>query len=107
MQERQHRAKNNLQIISELLGLQSGYLTNQDAIGAIESSKSRMQAVSLIDKLLYQNPDNTEINMSEYIQKLVENLVLLFGNRKIKIKLEIQKLLLDANICNTAWANFK
>ena len=98
MQERQHRAKNNLQIISELLGLQSGYLTNQDAIGAIESSKSRMQAVSLIDKLLYQNPDNTEINMSEYIQKLVENLVLLFGNRKIKIKLEIQKLLLDANI---------
>lgn len=99
MQERQHRAKNNLQIITELLGLQSAYLEHEQAKGAIRSGENRMQAVSLIDKMLYQNPENTEIEMSEYIQKLAGNLALMFGaeNHKTQVRIEAEPFWLEAS----------
>jgi two-component sensor histidine kinase len=99
MQERQHRAKNNLQIITELLGLQSAYLEHEQAKGAIRSGGNRMQAVSLIDKMLYQNPENTEIEMLEYIQKLAGNLTLMFetGNNKTKVRIGSEPFWLDAS----------
>jgi len=99
MQERQHRAKNNLQIITELLGLQSAYLEHEQAKGAIRSSENRMQAVSLIDKMLYQNPENTEIEMSEYVQKLAGNLALMFGveNHKTQVRIEAEPFWLEAS----------
>lgn len=99
MQERQHRAKNNLQIISELLGLQSGFVTDETAKGAILSGESRTQAVALIDKMLYRNLENTEINIPEYIKELVDNLLLLFGknNNKINFKFDTDNISLDSN----------
>lgn len=99
MQERQHRAKNNLQIITELLGLQSAYLEHEQAKGAIRSGENRMQAVSLIDKMLYQNPENTEIEMSEYVQKLAGNLALMFGteNHKTQVRIEAEPFWLEAS----------
>jgi two-component sensor histidine kinase len=99
MKERQHRAKNNLQIITELLGLQSAYLEHEQAKGAIRSGENRMQAVSLIDKMLYQNPENTEIEMSEYIQKLTGNLALMFGteNHKMQVLIEAEPFWLEAS----------
>ena len=99
MQERQHRAKNNLQIITELLGLQSAYLEHEQAKGAIRSSENRMQAVSLIDKMLYQNPENTEIGMAEYVQKLAGNLSLMFGaeNHKTQVRIEAEPFWLEAS----------
>lgn len=98
MQERQHRAKNNLQIITELLGLQSAYLEHEQAKGAIKSGENRMQAVSMIDKMLYQNPNDTKIDMYEYTQKLVGNLTFLFdGNgQKVNTNLHVEHFLLDA-----------
>ncbi len=90
MQERQHRAKNNLQIISELLGLQSGLATDKKAKEAIISGESRTQAVSLIDKMLYQNPDNIEINLPGYISNLSKNLILMFTGNKNNVKSTIE-----------------
>ncbi len=99
MQERQHRAKNNLQIITELLGLQSAYLEHEQAKGAIKSGENRMHAVSLIDKMLYQNQDDTRIDMYEYTQKLVSNLAFLFNhqNRNAKTEVDADHFLLDAS----------
>ena len=98
MQERQHRAKNNLQIITELLGLQSAYLEHAQAKGAIKSGENRVQAVSLIDKMLYQNPDDTRIDMYEYTHKLVGNLAFLFDGkgRKVNMTLQVGHFQLDA-----------
>lgn len=99
MQERQHRAKNNLQIITQLLGLQSAYLEHEQAKGAIRSGENRMQAVSLIDKMLYQNPENTEIEISDYVQKLAGNLSFMFGSEstKTKVQIEINPFRIDAS----------
>jgi two-component sensor histidine kinase len=99
MSERQHRAKNNLQIVIELLGLQSALVEHEQAKGAIKSSESRMLAVSLIDRMLYQNAENTEIDMREYTQKLVENLVLVFSNKNqyVNISLDAGYFSLDAS----------
>lgn len=99
MQERQHRAKNNLQIITQLLALQSASLEHEQAKGAIRSGENRMQAVSLIDKMLYQNSENTEIEMSDYVQRLAGNLSFMFGseNSKTKVHIEIGPFWLDAS----------
>jgi Signal transduction histidine kinase len=99
MHERQHRAKNNLQIITQLLGLQSAYLEHEQAKGAIRSGENRMQAVSLIDKMLYQNPENTEIEMSDYVQKLAGNLSVMFEpeNNRTTVQIEAEPFWLDAS----------
>lgn len=71
LKEVHHRVKNNLQMISSLLNLQSQSLKNESAVAALRESKDRVQAIALIHKGLYQNDRFAEINIKEYIEDLI------------------------------------
>ncbi len=79
MKELHHRVKNNLQIVSSLLNLQSMRLTDEGAISAVQESKQRVQAMSLIHQRLYKTSDITRINMKEYIKELADFLATSYG----------------------------
>jgi len=79
MKELHHRVKNNLQIVSSLLNLQSLRLTDDGAISAVQESKQRVQAMSLIHQRLYKTEDITRINMKEYINELAGFLSMSYG----------------------------
>jgi len=74
LKEIHHRVKNNLQIISSLLNLQSGYIKDKDSIAIFKESQNRIRSMALIHEKLYQSKDMSQIDFSEYISELVGNL---------------------------------
>lgn len=100
LKEIHHRVKNNLQIVSSLLSLQSNYITDQQALEAVRESRNRVQSMSLIHQNLYQENDLTGIDVSDYIGKLCDNLFYSYNIQYSKIKLmkELQPLNLDVDI---------
>jgi two-component sensor histidine kinase len=70
LKEIHHRVKNNLQILSSLLSLQSDSLDNENAIDALSESRNRVESMGLIHQRLYTNDDITSVNIKTYISDL-------------------------------------
>jgi two-component system, sensor histidine kinase PdtaS len=99
MKEIHHRVKNNLQIISSLLDLQSLSIKDKHAAGAVREGKMRVQSMALIHQNLYSEGNIKGIVMEDYIKKLVENLFNSYNIQKDKIQLvtDIDYLNLDVD----------
>ncbi len=89
MRELHHRVKNNLQVISSLLGLQSMKLTDESAQKAVEEGKERIRAMSLIHQKLYTDENVTSLNVKEYINSLVIELAQSYGFSEENLQVEI------------------
>ena len=79
LKEIHHRVKNNLQIISSLLDLQANYVDDKEAINVLQESQNRVKSMAMIHEMLYQSPDLASINISNYIQNLVQDLFYSYG----------------------------
>lgn len=96
LREVHHRVKNNLQIISTLLSLQSGQITDQNVIDLYRESQNRILSIALIHENLYQSEDLTHINFANYVNTLIEDLFNSFGveSEKIKLNLNVKKTIM-------------
>jgi len=74
LKEIHHRVKNNLQIISSLLNLQSRSIQDKQHLEILKDSQSRVRAMALIHEKLYQAKDLARINFAGYIRDLAANL---------------------------------
>ena len=81
LREVHHRTKNNMQIISSLLNLQSLRLKNPDALSVFEDSQTRIRAMALIHETFYQSEDLTTIGFKDYVMNLTQGL---FGAYRLK-----------------------
>jgi len=99
LQEIHHRVKNNLQIISTLLYLQSGYIKDKEAFEMFNESINRIKSMALIHEKLYQFTDLGKIDVGEYIRELAADLFLSYGVKTDGIKLEthVHEVLLSIN----------
>ncbi|MBT1696174.1 tetratricopeptide repeat protein [Fulvivirgaceae bacterium PWU4] len=99
LKELHHRVKNNLQILSSVLSLQSQYLTDENAIHAVKSNEGRVQAMALIHRRLYNENENRNISIKEYVTELVESLVDSYGfhEKNLKLNLNIQDIQVDVD----------
>ncbi|HMP99545.1 MAG TPA: histidine kinase dimerization/phosphoacceptor domain -containing protein, partial [Cyclobacteriaceae bacterium] len=100
MKEIHHRVKNNLQVVSSLLNMQTYFIADQQASAAVMESKNRVYAMSLIHQSLYQTDDVTEVNIAEYFEQLLANLESAYqdGTKDIEIQTDIQELAVDVDI---------
>lgn len=98
LKEIHHRVKNNLQIISSLLRLQSGYIKDKQALEIFKDSQNRVRAMALIHENLYQTKDLAKIEFSEYIKKLTNNLIRCYNITNIQINTNIEKLFLKLDM---------
>jgi len=80
LKEVHHRVKNNLQVISSILNLQSSYLEDEKIINILRESQDRIKTMSIIHESLYQANDFSQINFSQYVVSLSKNLVHSYGN---------------------------
>ncbi len=69
-----HRVKNNLAVISGLLGLQSTYIENEDAKRAFEECRNRIQTMALLHDKLYHNETLSKVDFGEYVNDLVRHI---------------------------------
>ncbi len=102
LKEVHHRVKNNLQVISSILSLQTAHVDgDQRILELLRVSRDRIRSMSFIHESLYQNKDFSYIDMAEYIGGLSGNLVMSYSvNGKISLERELQKadLVLDRAI---------
>jgi two-component sensor histidine kinase len=99
LKELHHRVKNNLQILSSLLSLQSQQLTDDSAIKAVKSSESRINAMALIHRKLYTVDQNRTVDIKEYITELIQYLVYSYGyhEKDLKLDLHIREISIDVD----------
>lgn len=93
LKEVHHRVKNNLQIINSLINLQSSYVNDPKSIELFREIRNRIRTISLIHEKLYKSKDYRNINIKEYINMLVENLISTYSFKKtieLKLDLEVQ-----------------
>lgn len=74
LKEIHHRVKNNLQIVSSLLNLQSDSTPSRQTAALIHESQNRIRAMALIHERLYSSEDLTRITMADYLHDLVHHL---------------------------------
>ena len=99
LKEIHHRVKNNLQVISSLLNLQSGYINDKSALDIFIDSQNRVKSMALIHEKMYQSEDLGHIDFSEYIDKLATHLHSIFSTKdsQIKVVQDVQNVSLDIN----------
>ena len=90
LQEIHHRVKNNLQIISSLLSLQSGYNDDPRVLASFQDSQNRILSMALIHEKLYRSENLTQVNLAEYIQDLGAFLSRSYQAQTHHIELEIE-----------------
>ena len=96
LKEVHHRIKNNLQMVISLLNSQSAYLENDAALSALEVSRHRIHAMSLIHQRLYTTDNISVIDMPAYIRELVNYMQDSFDtNRQVRFEVDIIPLKLD------------
>ncbi len=74
LKEIYHRVKNNLQVISSLLNLQSEYIEDDRDLEIFRQSQMRIESMALVHEKLYQAKDLSMINFGDYIRDLVASL---------------------------------
>ncbi len=87
LQEVHHRVKNNLQVISSILNLQSSYVRDKNSLNILRESQNRIKSMSFIHESLYQTKDFSRIEFSDYILSLTNNLIHSYSLETSKIKL--------------------
>lgn len=97
LKEVHHRVKNNMQVVSSILNLQSSYLSDPYALSVLKESQNRIKTMSYIHESLYQNKTFTSVNFSEYLNTLTNNIIQSYSinETKIKLVLDIEKISLS------------
>lgn len=97
LKEIHHRVKNNLQMVSSLLSLQTKNTRSKAAIEALEEGKSRVKAMALIHQKLYQNDDLSVIEMQGYIESLINSVQSVYkkGGHNINVTIDAEGVELD------------
>lgn len=97
LREIHHRVKNNLQVVSSLLALQSKYVLDDVALSALKEGQDRVQSMALIHQDLYENEDMTGVNTHIYLEQLLENLFDSYNidEDNISYQLDVDEIILD------------
>ena len=97
LKEIHHRVKNNLQVISSLLSLQSKYVEDENAVSALNEGQNRVESMARIHQNLYRDDNISGVNMKNYIPLLANSIFNSYNiqGEDIKIEYDIDEIRLD------------
>jgi len=98
LKEIHHRVKNNLQVISSLLGMQSRLIKNFPLVTTMfKESQNRIKSMALIHEKLYRSDNLSHIDFGQYVEHLGDHLLTSYGidTEVINLNIHIKSLFLD------------
>nr|WP_277875966.1 histidine kinase dimerization/phosphoacceptor domain -containing protein [Chroococcidiopsis sp. [FACHB-1243]] len=105
LKEVHHRVKNNLQMISSLLSLQTNYVSDRQMLEILKSGETRIFSMALVHDLLYrsQSQNFVQVNLADYIETLVNNLYSTYDTanlnyKRVTLKLETEPIWVSIDI---------
>jgi two-component sensor histidine kinase len=98
LKEIHHRVKNNLEVVSSLLALQSAQIDDPSVQSAMLASQNRVHSMGIIHQKLYQGENLAAIEMRDYFINLSDNILDSFNAEgHIKVECNMPKLILDVD----------
>jgi two-component sensor histidine kinase len=95
--EQSHRIKNNLQTISDLLQLPLSTLIEPKAAQVLEESVLRVEAMSFIHRRLYGKHRSVEIEIGEYLEDLIGNILKSYNLADVILECDVERLSLHVD----------
>jgi PAS domain S-box-containing protein len=90
LKEVHHRVKNNMQIISSLLNLQTSFINSDETLSLYKESQNRIKSIAAIHELLYQSADFGKIVFKDYLRKLIPDLIYAYLGHNSKVNYTIE-----------------
>lgn len=99
LKEIHHRVKNNLQVISSLLNLQSGAASDPAVLAMLAESRNRIKSMALIHEKLYQSKGLARIDFAEYVRSLTNHLYRTYvvNSNLIRLELAVENVQLNVD----------
>lgn len=100
IRELYHRTKNNMQVISSLLGLRASASDDPHLNGILEDMRNRIQSIALVHEKLYQTKNLSTVDLKEYIADLVKLLVGSFSpdEHRVSLILEVESIEMELDL---------
>ncbi len=97
LKEIHHRVKNNMQVIISLINLQSDYIQDPAALGALRDTQNRVRAMASVHEQLYQSQDLSHVDFGTYLQTLTRQMFQSYelNSEAISLDFEIDSIPLD------------
>lgn len=96
LREIHHRVKNNLEVVSSLLALQSAQIDDMQTKDAMLESQNRVQSIGIVHQKLYQGSNPGAIEMKDYFINLSESILDSFGTgKRVIIECAMEQLDID------------
>jgi two-component sensor histidine kinase/CheY-like chemotaxis protein len=100
LREIHHRVKNNLQVVSSLMKLQSRHIADPQALAMFKETQSRVKSMAIIHEKLYRTGDLARIDFAAYMRSLTDYLFHAYavnsGNVAVAMNVEEVSLPIDA-----------
>ena len=99
LKEVHHRVKNNLQVISSLLNLEAGRVTQEEALTALRASQSRLRSIALFHESIYQSRDLSRPDIGKYMDDLLRGIRSAYTTtgRRVTVEAMTDDVALDAD----------
>ncbi len=98
LKEIYHRVKNNMQVISSILNIQSKHIEDKQALKMFENGQSRIRSMALVHEKLYESENLAGIDFADYIRSITTYLFRLHKiSEAVRSNVDIKEILLDIN----------
>lgn len=99
LRELHHRVKNNLQIISSLIRIQSKSLPNGSHTRIFKDSENRIMSMALVHEKLYKSKDLAHIAMKDYVRDIINSLAGAYdsSNGRISFQIEVDDIFMNVD----------
>jgi PAS domain S-box-containing protein len=92
LHEVDHRVKNNLQLISSLMLLQSRRIEDPAARAALRGMLDRVSAVATVHRRLFQNERVARFDVAEFMRDLIADLIGAAGRKDLQVRLDLERV---------------